>query len=148
MYLVYSSVIYFKIYIWCYKLYFSGLYSISCSQYSLPNVLYSIYSMSGDLNIINIVKIFQVFCTQSAVSYIHGSCTRYSVSYLRCSVLNILYHISGVLCLICCTISMGFAHGAGNYVFILFDNFSGNFPLLIIAFFECIAVSYVYGLKR
>ncbi|XP_054288933.1 sodium- and chloride-dependent transporter XTRP3-like [Macrosteles quadrilineatus] len=56
--------------------------------------------------------------------------------------------LTGVMCLICCVISMSFAHGAGNYVFILFDNFSGNFPLLIIAFFECIAVSYVYGLKR
>jgi solute carrier family 6 amino acid/orphan transporter-like 15/16/17/18/20 len=56
--------------------------------------------------------------------------------------------ITGVLCLLCCTISMAFAHGAGNYVFILFDNFSGNFPLLIIAFFECIGVAYVYGLKR
>lgn len=43
---------------------------------------------------------------------------------------------------------MAFAHGAGSYVFILFDNFSGNFPLLIIAFFECVGVSYVYGLKR
>ncbi|KAJ9595050.1 hypothetical protein L9F63_013647, partial [Diploptera punctata] len=56
--------------------------------------------------------------------------------------------LTGVICLICCMISMGFAHGAGNYVFILFDNFSGNFPLLIIAFFECVGVSYVYGLKR
>lgn len=43
---------------------------------------------------------------------------------------------------------MAFAHGAGSYIFVLFDNFSGNFPLLIIAFFECIGVSYVYGLKR
>ncbi|KAK3910702.1 Sodium-dependent neutral amino acid transporter B(0)AT2 [Frankliniella fusca] len=56
--------------------------------------------------------------------------------------------LTGVLCLICCVISMSFAHGAGSYVFVLFDNFSGNFPLLIIAFFECIAVAYVYGLKR
>ncbi|KAI5721345.1 hypothetical protein M8J77_019522 [Diaphorina citri] len=56
--------------------------------------------------------------------------------------------ITGILCLLCCVISMSFAHGAGNYVFILFDSFSGNFPLLIIAFFECIAVSYIYGLKR
>ncbi|XP_034251306.1 sodium-dependent neutral amino acid transporter B(0)AT3 [Thrips palmi] len=56
--------------------------------------------------------------------------------------------LTGVLCLTCCIISMAFAHGAGSYVFVLFDNFSGNFPLLIIAFFECIAVSYVYGLKR
>ncbi|XP_046993862.1 sodium-dependent neutral amino acid transporter B(0)AT3 [Schistocerca americana] len=56
--------------------------------------------------------------------------------------------LTGGLCLICCGISMAFAHGAGSYVFILFDNFSGNFPLLIIAFFECVGVSYVYGLKR
>ncbi|XP_025602543.2 sodium-dependent neutral amino acid transporter B(0)AT3 [Athalia rosae] len=56
--------------------------------------------------------------------------------------------LTGVISLICCVISMSFAHGAGSYVFVLFDNFSGNFPLLIIAFFECIGVSYVYGLKR
>ncbi|PBC31586.1 Sodium-dependent neutral amino acid transporter B(0)AT3 [Apis cerana cerana] len=56
--------------------------------------------------------------------------------------------LTGGICLLCCVISMAFAHGAGSYVFVLFDNFSGNFPLLIIAFFECIAVSYVYGLKR
>ncbi|XP_018336762.1 sodium-dependent neutral amino acid transporter B(0)AT3 [Agrilus planipennis] len=57
-------------------------------------------------------------------------------------------YLTGGICLLCCIISMVFAHGAGNYVFILFDNFSGNFPLLIVAFFECMAVSYVYGLKR
>ncbi|KAB0793138.1 hypothetical protein PPYR_12758 [Photinus pyralis] len=56
--------------------------------------------------------------------------------------------LTGALCLSCCLISMGFAHGAGSYVFVLFDNFSGNFPLLIIALCECLAVSYVYGLKR
>ncbi|KAJ8683793.1 hypothetical protein QAD02_019585 [Eretmocerus hayati] len=56
--------------------------------------------------------------------------------------------LTGSICLVCCLISMAFAHGAGSYVFVLFDNFSGNFPLLIIAFFECIGVSYVYGIKR
>lgn len=56
--------------------------------------------------------------------------------------------LTGAICLVCCAISMAFAHGAGSYVFVLFDSFSGNFPLLIIAFFECIGVSYVYGLKR
>lgn len=56
--------------------------------------------------------------------------------------------LTGALCLVCCSLSMGFAHGAGSYVFVLFDNFSGNFPLLIIALCECAAVSYVYGLNR
>ncbi|KAJ8972087.1 hypothetical protein NQ317_018331 [Molorchus minor] len=56
--------------------------------------------------------------------------------------------LTGIICLACCAISMGFAHGSGSYVFVLFDNYSGNFPLLIIAFFECIGVAYVYGLRR
>lgn len=52
------------------------------------------------------------------------------------------------ICLACCFLSMAFAHGAGSYIFVLFDNFSGNFPLLIIGLCECAAVSYVYGLNR
>ncbi|XP_056641259.1 sodium-dependent neutral amino acid transporter B(0)AT3 [Diorhabda sublineata] len=56
--------------------------------------------------------------------------------------------LTGTLCTICCLISMAFAHGAGSYIFVLFDSFCGNYPLLIIAFFECIGVAYVYGLRR
>lgn len=48
----------------------------------------------------------------------------------------------------CASLSMMFAHGAGNYIFVLFDQFSGNVPLLIIAFCEVIGVAYVYGLSR
>lgn len=54
----------------------------------------------------------------------------------------------GFLCLACCTLSMCFAHGAGSYIFQLMDSFAGNFPLLIIAFCECVGVSYVYGIKK
>lgn len=54
----------------------------------------------------------------------------------------------GILCGSCLGLSMMFAHGAGNYIFILFDSFSGNVPLLIIAFFEVIGVAYIYGLSR
>ncbi|KAL0822223.1 hypothetical protein ABMA28_004353 [Loxostege sticticalis] len=57
-------------------------------------------------------------------------------------------YLTGGLCLICCLLSMGFAHGAGSYIFLLFDMYSGNFPLLIIAFFECVGIAYVYGVKR
>ncbi|KAK6632553.1 hypothetical protein RUM43_013321 [Polyplax serrata] len=56
--------------------------------------------------------------------------------------------LTGGICLTCCLLSMMFAHGAGSYIFVLFDMFSGNFPLLIIAFCECVGVSYIYGLKR
>lgn len=43
---------------------------------------------------------------------------------------------------------MVFANGAGSYIFQLMDSFAGNYTLLIIAFFECISVSYVYGIKK
>ena len=56
--------------------------------------------------------------------------------------------LTAIMCTFCCLVSMIFTNGAGNYIFILFDDFSGNFPLLIIAFFECIAVSYIYGIKK
>ncbi|XP_053205202.1 sodium-dependent neutral amino acid transporter B(0)AT3-like [Panonychus citri] len=56
--------------------------------------------------------------------------------------------LTGFICLVSFLLSLVFAHGAGSYIFTLFDNFAGNFPLLIIAFFECIAIAFVYGLKR
>merc|ERR1711953_764793 len=56
--------------------------------------------------------------------------------------------LTGVICFVCLIVSLIFAQGAGNYVFTLFDNFSGSIPLLIIALCECIAVSYCYGLRR
>lgn len=52
------------------------------------------------------------------------------------------------LCLACCLLSLMFANGAGSYIFQLMDSFAGNYTLLIIAFFECISVSYVYGLRK
>lgn len=56
--------------------------------------------------------------------------------------------IIGFLCFSCCLISTVFAHGAGSYIFQLMDSFAGNFPLLIVALCEVLAVSYVYGIKR
>jgi len=41
-----------------------------------------------------------------------------------------------------------FAHGSGSYIFAIFDEFASNFSLVLIALFELLAVSYVYGLKR
>uniref|UniRef100_A0A6E8UYS1 Transporter n=1 Tax=Anopheles coluzzii TaxID=1518534 RepID=A0A6E8UYS1_ANOCL len=56
--------------------------------------------------------------------------------------------ITGALCMSCCVLSLCFANGAGSYIFQLMDSFAGSYTLLIIAFFECIGVSYIYGLKR
>ncbi|XP_067636970.1 sodium-dependent neutral amino acid transporter B(0)AT3 [Eurosta solidaginis] len=57
-------------------------------------------------------------------------------------------YIVGGLCFSCCLISMSFANGAGSYIFQLMDSFAGNFPLLIIALFECLSISYIYGVRR
>lgn len=35
--------------------------------------------------------------------------------------------------------------GNGFYIFQIFDDFSVSLPLLFIAFFQCIAVTWVYG---
>ncbi|KAG7172289.1 Sodium-dependent neutral amino acid transporter B(0)AT3-like 2 [Homarus americanus] len=37
---------------------------------------------------------------------------------------------------------------SGNYVFQLFDSFAGNIPLLVIGLFECLGISFIYGIKR
>jgi len=55
---------------------------------------------------------------------------------------------TGLICGTCCILSLVFANGAGNYIFTIFDNFSANIPLLVIALFECVGVAYFYGLQR
>ncbi|CAG9801949.1 unnamed protein product [Chironomus riparius] len=56
--------------------------------------------------------------------------------------------ITLILCVSCGALSITFANGAGSYIFQLMDSFAGSYTLLIIAFFECVGVSYVYGLRR
>ncbi|XP_047492615.1 sodium-dependent neutral amino acid transporter B(0)AT3-like [Penaeus chinensis] len=56
--------------------------------------------------------------------------------------------VSGLVCLICFFLSLMFTHGAGNYIFQLFDSFAGNIPLLVIGLFECLGISYIYGIKK
>jgi len=45
-------------------------------------------------------------------------------------------------------VSIPFILGNGVYLFSMFDQFAGGLPLLIIGFFEFIAVAWVYGTKR
>lgn len=56
--------------------------------------------------------------------------------------------VCGIVCGVMFLLSLCFATSTGPYVFALFDSFSANIPLLVIAFIECVAMSYVYGLKR
>ncbi|GAB1597438.1 sodium- and chloride-dependent transporter XTRP3-like [Argonauta hians] len=56
--------------------------------------------------------------------------------------------VCGVVCFVSMLISFCFATSTGPYVFDLFDMYVANIPLLVIAFIEVIAISYVYGLKQ
>ncbi|XP_073486754.1 sodium-dependent neutral amino acid transporter B(0)AT3-like [Aquarana catesbeiana] len=56
--------------------------------------------------------------------------------------------ISGLICLISFGMSLIFTMRSGNYWLQIFDTFTGSLTLLIVAFFEVIAVTYVYGIKR
>uniref|UniRef100_A0A914E889 Transporter n=1 Tax=Acrobeloides nanus TaxID=290746 RepID=A0A914E889_9BILA len=55
---------------------------------------------------------------------------------------------TGILCGISCLIGLLFVTKAGQYWVALFDQFTGTYALLCVAFFEIIAVIYVYGYKR
>ena len=55
--------------------------------------------------------------------------------------------MTGTLCGFCFVVSLCFAQSVGGYVFTIFDDFSGNIPLLLIALFEVIGVVYFYGLR-
>ncbi|ROT75145.1 hypothetical protein C7M84_006341 [Penaeus vannamei] len=59
-----------------------------------------------------------------------------------------IFHIPRLVCLVCFFLSLMFTHGAGNYIFQLFDSFAGNIPLLVIGLFECLGISYIYGIKK
>jgi solute carrier family 6 amino acid transporter-like protein 5/7/9/14 len=54
--------------------------------------------------------------------------------------------------LICCTIfyliGLSMVTNGGFYLFNLFDYYVGGFPLLVVGFFECVAINYIYGYKN
>ena len=57
--------------------------------------------------------------------------------------------LTGLICALSLAISVvSFAHGAGSYMFAIFDEYASSFSLVLIALFELLTVSYLYGLKR
>lgn len=54
----------------------------------------------------------------------------------------------GLICLVAFLVALIFTLGSGNYWLAIFNNYVGSLPLLVIAFFELIAVVYIYGIKR
>ncbi|XP_063042088.1 sodium-dependent neutral amino acid transporter B(0)AT1-like [Engraulis encrasicolus] len=55
---------------------------------------------------------------------------------------------TGLTCLVSFLIALIFVQGSGSYWLALFDSFAGSIPLLVIAFCELMAVSYIYGIDR
>ncbi|KAM8841257.1 sodium-dependent neutral amino acid transporter B(0)AT3-like isoform 2-T2 [Spinachia spinachia] len=56
--------------------------------------------------------------------------------------------VTGVMCLMAFLMALIFTMGSGNYWVEIFNSYVGSVPLLIVAFFEIIAVIYVYGMKN
>ncbi|XP_077404815.1 sodium-dependent neutral amino acid transporter B(0)AT3-like [Vanacampus margaritifer] len=55
---------------------------------------------------------------------------------------------TGIVCLTAFGFSLLFTLGSGNYWVEVFNTYVGSIPLLIVAFFEVIGVSYIHGIKR
>uniref|UniRef100_A0AAZ3Q044 Transporter n=1 Tax=Oncorhynchus tshawytscha TaxID=74940 RepID=A0AAZ3Q044_ONCTS len=61
---------------------------------------------------------------------------------------NELFTGKTLICLVLFLVSLIFTLGSGNYWLEIFNSYVGSVPLLIIAFFEIIAVAYIYGIGR
>ncbi|KAJ7991968.1 hypothetical protein DPEC_G00289350 [Dallia pectoralis] len=55
---------------------------------------------------------------------------------------------TAIICTISFLVALIFTMGSGNYWLEIFNGYVGSVPLLIIAFFEIIAVVYIYGIRR
>lgn len=54
----------------------------------------------------------------------------------------------GIVCILNFFIGLSMVSRGGMYVFQLFDYYSGSKIILFIAFFECIAIAWIYGVRR
>nr|QQY02452.1 sodium- and chloride-dependent taurine transporter [Cryptocotyle lingua] len=54
----------------------------------------------------------------------------------------------GSICIACFFVGLPMITNGGMYLFQLFNHYAGSLIILLTAFFECIAVGYVYGARR
>ena len=64
------------------------------------------------------------------------------------SSFNVCAQHTALVCAVSYLIGLAMVTQAGEYVVELFDQFAATLPLLLVAFFECFVVVYVYGLNR
>lgn len=55
---------------------------------------------------------------------------------------------SGLVCVFCFLLGLGFTTTSGNYWFTIFNDYAATFSLLIIVLFEVLIITFVYGIKR
>ncbi|XP_043917962.1 sodium- and chloride-dependent transporter XTRP3-like [Protopterus annectens] len=56
--------------------------------------------------------------------------------------------ITSIMCLVCCSVSLIFTFGSGNYWFEIFNDYAATLSVLLIVLVEDLAICYLYGLKR
>ena len=66
------------------------------------------------------------------------------------SVLCVAVHLFflAVVAVVLLLIGLGMVAGNGFYIFQIFDDYAAGIALLVIAFFQCIGVAWVYGNDR
>ncbi|KAJ6661432.1 hypothetical protein lerEdw1_015061 [Lerista edwardsae] len=56
--------------------------------------------------------------------------------------------VYGTVCLLCFLMALCFTLRSGSYWLEVFDSYATSFPLVVILFFEVVAVAHIYGIRR
>ncbi|XP_028392715.1 sodium-dependent neutral amino acid transporter B(0)AT3-like [Dendronephthya gigantea] len=93
---------------------------------------------------------FFLMCLTLGIDSLFGGLESVSASLAdlkRLSKVRIEY-ISGGICITCFLLGLSMVQDSGSYVVQLFDKFSANMSLLVIAICEFVSVTWFYGYKR
>ena len=71
----------------------------------------------------------------------------YAAHNLQKEIYIIFFYVGGI-CLTCFVLGLSMMQDSGSYVVQLFDKFSANLALLVIAICEFVSVSWIYGYER
>ncbi|CAH1279682.1 unnamed protein product [Diabrotica balteata] len=83
----------------------------------------------------------------SDAAYQHALIHAEDLNLTECSLSRELDAVTA-LCLVCFFVGLIFTTGAGEYWLSLFDSFAGTIGLVVVAFLEMMAVTYVYGHEK
>lgn len=130
-------------------LFFTMLFSLGLS--SMFGNLEGVLTPIRDLQLLP-VWIPNALVTGGLEAMCVGGLERYTSSCcLLCEKNNFFFLLlaaPAVTCLMAFSMALIFTMASGNYWVEIFNSYVGSVPLLIVAFFEIIAVIYVYGMKK